>query len=97
YDQKNTAGQNIKVWKFNISRYVQNVVNKKELPFDLRVYSPYYIFGYYKPTQAATSSLQRVTVNATVGEGRVRLYGGNTTSPATNPQRMRLRIIYSKL
>ena len=96
-DQKNPAGQNIKVWKFNISRYIQNVVNKNEQPFDLRLYSPYYIFGYYKPTQASASSLQRVAVNATVGEGRVRLFGGNTTSPSTNPQRMRLRIVYSKL
>ncbi len=97
YDEKNPAGQNIKVWKFNISRYIQNVVNKREQPFDLKLSAPYYVFGYYKPTQAATSSLQRVTVNASVGDGRVRLYGGNTASPATNPQRMRLRIIYSKL
>nr|WP_255724191.1 DUF4270 family protein [Terrimonas ginsenosidimutans] len=96
-DQKNPAGENIKVWKFNISRYIQNVVNQREQALDLRLYAPYYIFGYYKPTQAAVSSLQRVTVNATAGEGRVRLYGGNTTAPSTSPQRMRLRIVYSKL
>lgn len=94
---KNPAGESINVWKFNISRYVQNIVNKNELVYDLRVFSPYYVIDYYKPSSVATSSLQRVTLNATVGEGRVKLFGGNTTSPSTSPQRMRLHIIYSKL
>ena len=94
---KNPAGESINIWKFNISRYVQNVVNKNEQVYDLRVFSPYYFVDYYKPTHNSTSLLQRVTLNATVGEGRVKLFGGNTTSPSTSPQRMRLHIIYSKL
>lgn len=96
-DAKNQLGQTIKTWHFNLSRYVQNVVNQREQVYELRLFAPYYINDVYKPTVNSTSARTSVTVNATVGEGRVRLYGGDLSSPATNPQRMRVRIVYSKL
>jgi len=96
-DAKNQAGQTIKTWHFNLSRYVQNVVNQREQAYEMRLFAPYYVNDMYKPTVNSTSAMTSVTVNATVGEGRVRLYGGDLSSPATNPHRMRLHIIYSKL
>lgn len=97
FDAKNPAGESIKVWRFNVSRYVQNIVNKNAQVYDFRVFAPYYIYDYYQPTATSGNSLQSVTLNATVGEGRVKLFGGSTTTPATNPQRARLHIVYSKL
>jgi hypothetical protein len=38
----------------------------------------------------------RIPVNAAAGKGRVRL-AGNTGIADTNPQRMRVRIVYSKI
>jgi hypothetical protein len=96
-NSKNQAGQNIKTWHFNLSRYVQNVVNGHEQVFEMRLFAPYYINDIYKPTINSTTARTSVTVNGTVGQGRVRLYGGDPTVPATNPQRMRMRIVYSKL
>jgi len=96
-DAKNQLGQTIKTWHFNLSRYVQNVVNQREQAYEMRLFAPYYISDMYKPTANSTSTKTSVTVNATTGEGRVRLYGGDLSSPATNPQRMRLHIVYSKL
>jgi hypothetical protein len=96
-DGKNQAGQNVKTWHFNLSRYVQNIVNGVEQVYEMRLFAPYYINDVYKPTSNSTTARTSVTVNGTVGEGRVRLYGGDLTAPATNPQRMRMRIVYSKL
>ena len=88
------ANNPIKVWKFNISRYVQHVVTQTVPAYDLRVFSPYYVDEYYGIPGLGTSVLRRVFVNPNIAKGRVRLHGG---TPATNPQRMRLRIIYSKI
>lgn len=84
----------IKVWKFNISRYVQHVVTQTLPVYDLRVFSPYYVFEQYGIPGKSTDLSAIANVNPTVAKGRVKLHGG---SPASNPQRMRLRIIYSKL
>lgn len=94
---KNPSGETIHTWRFNITRYVQNVVNKNDTAYDLRVFAPFYVVDYYKPTKNYSSTLQTATINGAPAEGRVKVFGGNTSSPATNPQRMRLRIIYSKL
>ncbi|HEY6505653.1 MAG TPA: DUF4270 family protein [Chitinophagaceae bacterium] len=90
------AGNVVKTWKFNLTRYVQHVVNDTEPVYDLRLFSPYYAIGYYRPFPGAQPSLQRVFINPTIAKGRVRL-AGNTGPLDPNPQRMRLRIVYSKL
>lgn len=84
------AGKSIKVWKFNISRYVQHVLTKTLPLYDLRVSSQ---FVFLERTGIPpVASLVGIGVNPTVVKGRVRLAGG---SPG--PQRMRLRLVYSKL
>lgn len=89
------SGHVVKIWRINLSRYIQNVVNKNEPALDLRVSSPYYYYETYKPTAQSTSSFQTITINNTVGPGRVRLHGGDESG--VNPRRMRLRVIYSKI
>lgn len=94
----NTAdplGHNVKQWRFNISRYIQNVVNDVVLPYDFRLSAPYYVTEYYKPTASSAEAMHTFQVNPNLVTGRVRLQGGDPTG--TNPQRMRLRIVYSKI
>ena len=97
FNTKDPLGYNIKSWHFDITRYVQHVVNDTEPIYDLRLSSPLYIRELYRPGPAGTNSIQvRIPVNAAAGKGRVRL-AGNTGIGDTNPQRMRLRIVYSKI
>lgn len=86
------AGKLVKTWKFNLSRYVQHVVNDTEPAYDLRLFAPLVTRDKYRPFAGATVSTQNVFVNPTLVKGRVRLAGGTPGA-----QRMRLRIIYSKL
>ena len=85
------VGNKIKVWKFNISRYVQHVLTRTQSNYDLRVLAPFSLneqYGIPPGTDVTTT----IFVNPTIARGRVRLGGGNHPS-----QRMRLRLIYSKL
>ncbi|HMR92909.1 MAG TPA: DUF4270 domain-containing protein [Chitinophagaceae bacterium] len=98
FNSKDPGGNSIKTWRFNISRYVQNIVNDRVPVYDLRLFAPFYVDETYMPSAAATGTLQRVYVNTFIGKGRVRLHGGGDGSqPSPNPQRMRLRIVYSKI
>jgi hypothetical protein len=97
YDTKDGSGNNIKSWHFNLTRYVQHVVNDTEPVYDLRLFAPLYVEEKYRPgILGSTSTLVRIPVNSTAGKGRVRL-AGNTGDTDTNPQKMRLRIVYSKI
>lgn len=89
-------GKTIKTWRFNITRYVQHIVNGTEDVYDLRLSSPFYFFNQYKPTPASVPTTQPISINPTTTKGRVRI-AGNTGPGDTNPHRMRIRIIYSKL
>ncbi|HKO79898.1 MAG TPA: DUF4270 family protein, partial [Chitinophagaceae bacterium] len=94
---KDPAGNNIKSWRFNLTRYVQHVVNDTEPVYDLRLFSPLGVRELYRPgAVGSTSSLVPISVNGAIGKGRVRL-AGNTGPADTNPQKMRLRIVYSKI
>ena len=88
-------GHNVKAWHFNISRYVQNVVNDVQPVYDLRLFAPFYVYDYYKPYPSFPEAVTFVAINSAAVRGRTRLYGGDATR--TNPQRMRLRIVYSKI
>ncbi len=88
-------GNRIKTWHFNISRYVQHVVTGTQSAYDLRLFAPYLIneqFGIPPGTDQLTS----VAVNNSIVKGRIRLVG-NTGILDPNPQRIRLRLVYSKL
>lgn len=85
------AGNKIRVWKFNLSRYVQHILTGTQLLYDLRLFAPFSFSEQYgiPPGQDITIP---VTINTSVAKGRVRVGGGNHPT-----QRMRLRLIYSKL
>ena len=78
-------------YRFNVSRYVQKIANKTEKYTDFRLSSPFVIKESVRTTVGNTST-GAIFVNPVYGIGRIRLAGGNATS-----NRMRLRIIYSKL
>lgn len=92
-NSKDALGNNVKNWRFNLTRYIQHVVNDTEPVYDLRLFAPLYVKELYRPGVAgSTSTLVRIPVNAAAGKGRVRLGGGNHPT-----QKMRLRIVYSKI
>jgi hypothetical protein len=90
---KDGAGNTIKTWRFNLTRYVQHVVNDTETAYDLRLFAPLYISELYKPAGFGSSvQTGNIPVNQAAGKGRVRLGGGNHPT-----QKMKLRIVYSKI
>jgi hypothetical protein len=89
-------GNLIRVWKFPITRYVQNILTKKEPLHDFRLSAVKTAYqrvrtGYLNNTGDYTYF--GATINTQYAIGRVRVAGGN--HPST--QRMRLRIIYTKI
>lgn len=88
----------IKAYKFDVSRYVQGIVTRKDKNLTLRLSAPSNdSLLYTDPYPATTSSTWYIsTSNANyVADGRVVLKGGGVN--ADDPLRMRLRIIYSRL
>ena len=89
------VGKPIHTWHFNLSRYVQNVVNDREPVYTMRLYAPSYTANSYRSNVAGETTKVSLTVNPSPVKGRVRLKGGDPAG--INPQRMRLRIVYSKI
>ncbi len=92
---------------FDLSRYVQGIVTRKEKSYTLRIYAPYKTQAVYIPQGIADnyppSSVigldtsyrktgSQLYLNPQIGYGRTVLGGG--THPTS---KMRLRIIYSKI
>ena len=76
------TGLPVNYYVFNISRYVQNIVTKHEINYDLRVSAPYDLlyYGY------------RLPFSNRFALGGVKIGNGN------NPNyKLRLRIVYSKI
>jgi hypothetical protein len=91
-NQLDASGKNIKVWKFNISRYVQNYLTRTQPLHDLRLSTPFYINNEYSVPPSTATSTRFFIINPSIVKGRVRVAGGTA-----GPQRMRLRLVYSKL
>jgi hypothetical protein len=95
---KNTvdiAGNPIQVWKFNITRYVQNILTKQEPLHDLRLYITKDAIEKIKiGVISNTGGYQfiSVPVNQFYAFGRVKVGGGKHPT-----QRMRLRLVYTKI
>ena len=85
------SGNKIKVWKFNVSRYVQHVLNRTQTLYDLRLFAPFSLNESYG-IPPGTDQVFPFFVNPTIVKGRIRVGGGNHPT-----QRMRLRLIYSRL
>jgi hypothetical protein len=79
-----TYGNLVAEYRFDIARYVQGIVTRSNKPYQVFLYSP--------NSARYPGILLSVPINP-VAYGRVKLGGGNLHSD----QRMRLRIIYSKL
>ena len=91
-NQLDGSGKNIKVWKFNISRYVQNYLTRTQPLHDLRLSAPFYVNNEFSVPPSTTNSTRFFIINPSIVKGRVRVAGGTP-----GPQRMRLRLVYSKL
>lgn len=78
-------------YKFNITRYVQNIVTRGESNDTLRLYAP---FRTRLAVNASGTLLPEVNILERIATGRVILGGGTL---ADSSQRLRLRIIYSNL
>lgn len=80
----------IKQWKFNVTRFVQGKVKNIFPSGDFRLYTtPNLIINNGNPNSPGKILVQSASA---YGRGRVRLGGGNHTA-----QKMKLRIVYSKL
>jgi hypothetical protein len=85
------SGNKIRTWKFNITRYVQHILTNTQSLYELRLFPAfrfYEQFGIPPGTDIPTI----ISVNSSIAKGRIRLGGGNHPT-----QRMKLRLIYSKL
>jgi hypothetical protein len=86
-------------YTFNISRYVQSVITRKEPDYTLRLSAPHRTNAaenrggiFITPTLPGSKS--GYSINQLIGAGRVVLTGGNYADPA---KRAHLRIVYSKI
>jgi hypothetical protein len=81
-------------WNFNLTRYVQNIVNGKEKAYpSFRLSAPLEATIMYRFNAQSESVKRTFGVNGVPAKGRVRLAGGNHPSV----QKMRLRLVYSKI
>ena len=94
YDVANLGGVlNNKKYVFNLTRYLQSVVTKNQPYYTLRIYAPFFADPYLQ--SPAGTSIEMPTflfVNSPIANGR--LVAGGGSSPT---QKMRVRIIYSKI
>ena len=95
---KNTidaSGNPIRIWMFNITRYLQNILTKQEPLHNFRLHTPYFVSQRVKDgllTNSGSYRMLTTIVNPQFAFGRVRVGGGNHAT-----QRMRLRIVYTKI
>jgi hypothetical protein len=95
---KTIGATRVASYDFNLTRYVQGIVSRKDTSHLLRISAPSNDSLMYKDVYPSSTSLQYYIVPGTANEiatGRVRLGGG--IGDKTKQYRMRLRIIYSKL
>ena len=85
-------------YRFNISRHVQGAATRKEPNFDLRLYAPFETNVYYLPPgnlhDRRITTRQNIPIVPRIAQGRVVVGGGNNANPS---QKLRLRIVYSKI
>lgn len=94
------SGNKVKIWRYDISRYVQHVLTQTQTSYQLRLHAPLILEGVTKIAGSTTDFAIPVNpasyLNPNIANGRIRIVG-NTGQTDTNPHRIRLRIIYSKL
>jgi hypothetical protein len=105
HTKEDLYGNKINYWRFNLTRYVQNIVNQRKPVYDMRLYAKPGI-TLYDTLVGSGGSTAPIALSALlnyyssssgsslpiVGKGRVRLGGGLHPT-----QKMKLRIVYSKI
>ncbi|HMK20265.1 MAG TPA: DUF4270 family protein [Chitinophagaceae bacterium] len=89
------VGNPIRVWKFDITRYVQNVLTKQEPLHDFRLFTTQTAVGWIRNVVLNNTGPYRpagANLNTNYAFGRVKVGGGNHPT-----QKMRLRLVYSKI
>jgi hypothetical protein len=76
------AGNAIQFYNFNISRYVQNMITRKDRNYTLRLYAPHTLH-YFDLSLPFKNSL---------GNGRVKVGNGSNSN-----YKLKMRIVYSKI
>ena len=96
YDINSLGGafEDNKKYVFNLTRYVQSIVTKKQTDYTLRISSPFTTVPIYVNASDVPTSRIPMILNPTLAGGRVVLYGGAYPDIT---RKMRLRIIYSKI
>jgi hypothetical protein len=96
YDLSSLGGvlTNKKMYVFNLTRYVQSIVTKKQTDYTLRISSPFTAVPFFVNASDVPTSPIPMVLNPTLAGGRVVLYGG---AHPDITKKMRLRIIYSKI
>ncbi len=92
FTKSNESGVSISYYNFDVSRYVQGIVTKKNPQYTFTLYTPYKESMLLTKTGTTYARVSSTPLN-NAGIGRVRLYGGGTDT--TNPHRMKLHIVYS--
>lgn len=87
----NSAHEQVLQWKFNISRYVQGIVTRKEKNQLLRLYAPFLTIVNYNYSGSGLIN-GALNINTNIAKGRAIVGGGSHPS-----QPMKVRIIYSKV
>jgi hypothetical protein len=93
--QTDDVGNLIRVWKFKLTRYVQNILTKKEPFTQFRLFTHRYVIDNIRAdpyNNTGSFSTPPIKLNSNFVFGRVRVGGGNHPT-----QKMRLRIVYSKI
>lgn len=80
-------------YRFNITRYVQGIVTRKERNDSIRLYAPFRAF-VYSPTTKQVLQYPFNNVLDNIAKGRLVIAGSSHPDPA---KRLRLRIVYSNL
>jgi Domain of unknown function (DUF4270) len=88
------SSNRIRTWKFDLTRYIQHILTNTQTSYELRLMPNSQIAGITRFAGSITDIPipQPFIINSTVAKGRIRVGGGNHPS-----QRMKLRLIYSKL
>nr|WP_262915309.1 DUF4270 domain-containing protein [Niabella ginsengisoli] len=88
-------GNRVRQWRFNLTRYAQHLVSDKVPYYMMRLYAPAATsleMGDQTPIISARFPIPQSSFYGYAGIGRVRIGGGNHPT-----QRMKLRVVYSKL
>jgi hypothetical protein len=85
-------------YTFDISRHIQGIVTRNNPVYSYRLYAPAQTYTLYslpnaKPDEAIRTYPVPWAVNSRIAAGRVVLTGGGSSKP----EKMRIRIIYSKI